>query len=221
MYSFDKYLSIGDACKTRHQIDRYFKCKYTNYQPSKGFFDWLWGPGIEGVTAAFRQHLKIHPSNLSLRKAGGTIQVQDMSTGHYFLHDFKFSDSLGLEIDGYRTEFLEQTPDFLKKYSHLATKTLDLITGTSSVCLVYHGEISHESATEFFSTMEELFSRRPFLLNIIQESTTHTNERNTEFEDCWITRKVNDNATKGTANEWKGVDSSWNNALKDFFINDR
>lgn len=222
MIYFNRYISLGNACRTRYQIDRIFGKRDPAYRPTKGFFDWLWGPEMKGVIRALRNDLKISPSDLVVEHVANVLQVRDLSTGFYFLHDFHFSDRAVLNISVAHEEMCAQKEAFLQKYNYLAEKTRAAAVGADSVCYVYHGALAPEVAQEFFLAMREVFNRRPVLLNIVPEHCGHLDSL--ALEDCdglWLVRRVDDRAARGSSNEWKGVDASWDLAFEDFGLEER
>jgi hypothetical protein len=84
----DSLVSIGSACRSRHQIDKFlFKIK-SNYQAESYYFDWLMMGGLNGVINVLRRGFEIAPSMISLHNSGSKFIPMDTLSGHTFLHDF-------------------------------------------------------------------------------------------------------------------------------------
>lgn len=218
MFIFKKYVSLGNNCKTRHQIDRVFSTRVTGYQPAKGYFDWLWGGGIDGVTKIFKNKFEISVNNLIVKKIGGTSQVYDESTGFYFLHDFVFSEIGLTDLEHANREMLSQFNEFSQKYSAMADKTKAYFKNIDDVCFVYYGCITRTQIEDFFTITAEIFGFKPMLLNIVDfNDQTHKDEI-WGYEDILKIRIVNDESVKGTPSEWMGFNESWDNAFQDFAL---
>lgn len=213
MHTFKNYLSLGNACKTRYQLDRFFTARKPNYQPMKGYFDWLWGGGIEGVIKAFNCNLSISKDDLIVCNIGGTTQVCDVNTGFYFLHDFTFSNNALNDLKLANSEMILQLDQFLIKYDYLASKTLKLVHDNDLLCLVYIGPVSREN----FLNLHDLFEGDITLLNILPVDQSFDMSVLEGFEKKWLIRSVDDGVVKGTPNEWMGSNDSFDIALNDFF----
>ncbi len=192
--------------------------RFPGYKPTKAYFDWLWGGGMDGVVRAMKSNLSISLENLEVRRAGGTTQVFDKSTGYYFLHDFVFSSDALSDLTLAHSEMLEQAEGFLAKYRHLGDKTRRLLHASDGVCFVYHGVLSEAQADEFFATVQAMFGGSPTLLNVVQSRDALPAAKFAGNARKLIVRAVDDEAVKGTPEEWKGSDASWDKVFEDFVL---
>lgn len=216
MNEFKRFVSLGSACRTRHQVDRHFGARAADYKPSAAFFDWLWGPEIDGVIRALQGGLKIARENLAVARTGPRIQVQDAATGFYFLHDFRFSEAAVSDPELAHQQMHEQLDRFLEKYEYLGAKTREMLSADDGLCLVYHGRMSPLQLEALYATLGTDYGCRPTLLNVLPVTHAAAALRHETLADCVITRTVDDRASDGTADAWKGVDESWDLALADF-----
>lgn len=220
MYNFKKFFSLGNACKTRHQLDRIFGGRSANYIPVKGYFDWLWGAGINGVVKTIENDFEIKADSLVVKFAGGTVQVYDPNTGFYFLHDFVFSSVARENLDSARQEMFVQLQNFLLKYSNMAIKTTNIFASCKDVCFVYAGSLTRSQVIDFQEITRSKFHATPFLLNIVSPDAVPLPGETRGFEETWQVQVVDDHAVKGTPQEWMGVNESWDSAFQDFFLSE-
>jgi len=218
IFTFNKYLSLGNTCKTRHQLDRIFSSRFEGYHPTKGYFDWLWGGGIDGVIKVIQKDFFISADNLVVKKHGAGTQVYDESTGFYFLHDFVFSKEGLLDLKIANHEMLNQLEAFMQKYTVMAEKTRALFKSEERICFVYCGRLNRAQIGDFLSVTTEIFRAKPVLLNIAYFNEVPNNEEISGYEDSLQIRIVNDEAVKGTPGEWMGVNESWDKAFQDFSL---
>jgi len=213
MYKFNNYLSLGAACKTRYQLDRFFSKRKPGYQPIKGYFDWLWGGGFDGVSKAFMSNFAIDKEDFVVKNAGGTTQVFNIKTGFYFLHDFVFSKNALLDLSLANLEMAEQLDNFIEKYQYLGSKTIELVRENNLLCLVYIGPVIRES----FLKLHDHFDGNLTLLNILPADQNIDMTILDGFEKKWFIRTVDDDVVNGTPNEWMGSDVSFDLAFNDFY----
>ncbi len=158
-------------------------------------------------------NLAINKDDLVVKNAGGTTQVYDIKTGFYFLHDFVFSKNALLDLSLANLEMIKQLDDFIEKYQYLASKTIRLVRENDLLCLVYIGPVSRES----FLKLHDFFDGNLTLLNILPVDHNIDMTILQGFEKKWFVRTVDDDAVKGTPNEWMGSDVSFDLAFNDFY----
>jgi hypothetical protein len=171
---------------------------------------------MDGVIQAIKNNFEITDKSLIVKKAGGTIQVCDVSTGFYFLHDFKFSKEALADLEIANNEMLDHLVEFRNKYAVMADKTRTLFRAAEGICFVYAGRISRQQAKDFFASTLTLFQTKPMLLNIVPFDEVPDYAEISGFGESWQVRVVNDDPVKGTPMAWKGCDDSWDHALQDF-----
>jgi hypothetical protein len=133
-------VSIGTACRTRVQIEKFLSKKNENYIASTYFFDWLMSGNLNGVINILERDFIVTKDDIEVFLVNQSSFIpRDYKSGFYFLHDFgaknKFFDShKACEIaikNGYE--------ESLKKYDYLAKKTRALLQDSRKVTLIYAG----------------------------------------------------------------------------------
>jgi len=221
MRKYEQYVSLGRDCQARYQIDQVFNSRSPVYEPSKSFFDWLWGAGMDGVIKTIGNNMEISRDNLIIKMVRDAPQVYDQSTGYYFQHDFKFTSEAYLNMEVATHEMLNQLDSFISKYSHLADKTKRYFVKSEHVLFVYYGILSCDLVEKFYAVAQHISSmdgvRPPSLLNIIP-SNVAVDSKLERFKDSLCQRTVNNERVLGTADEWMGDDMSWSKAFEDFTL---
>ena len=212
----DGLISIGKACRTRYQIDKFLTKIKPSYEAESFYFDWLMMGGVSGVTNVFFRGFSINPETIKLSEHNGQYLPKDMESGHVFMHDFGFR---GWETD-YQialNRLQENMADSVKKYRYLGQKTEALLKSETSVALVYQGSASEEAWEKLLRTLFDRYKKAIPIVNAIELDQTATLAEGilTIFTDDSHSPK------NGTANQWEGWDEKWYsafNSLKCFGI---
>jgi len=207
-------VSIGTACRTRVQIEKFLSKKNENYIASTYFFDWLMSGNLNGVINILERDFIITKDDIEVFLVNQSSFIpRDYKSGFYFLHDFgaknKFFDShKACEIaikNGYE--------ESLKKYDYLAKKTRALLQDSRKVTLVYAGYETTENFIRLKKLLEEKFSNKKINIAHILESRNldHPIKDGSVFN---LYVDEDHSPKKGTAYEWEGWDESWHECLE-------
>ena len=198
MMKFEKVVSLGSDCATRHHIDRALKIIQPSYTPETFFFDWLWRDrGFESNIIAMRDRLVLEKNDFELKQVGGSYQAYHFKTGFYFLHDFEFTNNTLNTRDLVQREFDEQYHEFNLKQQYLGQKTFDLVTSDKRLLFIFtKQDISQDQVNEFFSKV----GNNSWLLHLPELNLATS----MPFHDRLISKQISHQGT-----DWTGNHQSW------------
>jgi hypothetical protein len=202
------FISIGDNCKVRHQIDNYGFAKSSYYKKNSYYFDWLMWGGINGLCYYIENDFQVNLEDFSVIQNKGRFAPYHILSNHVFLHDFG-GRGWCTDLEDAENYFREGFDASISKYRHLAEKTLLKLKSKSELYLVFYGEIEACEFDNLVSLHQMKYGREIKLVNVLEKNQNELKGKNV------ITRYVDDSLSqkKGTNLEWQGDDDQWFFAL--------
>ena len=211
-------LSIGKACRTRYQIDRFMETVSPNYQATRYFFDWLYKGGITGVINLVERDFRIEPADIVVGEFNGEFLPRDKDSGMAFLHDLGTLDEPWKQFEDCRRAIAENIGESIRKYSYLGAKTRSLLS-RQNVALVYQSDDAEQRdlrghIDHLLALLRTKFGRNYIFVNVVEEGAAPI------FGDSIVTTYVQDSKSpkNGTPHSWQGWDESWSKALSSVFV---
>lgn len=213
---FHALISIGDACRTRYQLDSLMLSRFPDYKTSSYCFDYLMMGGLPGVINLLQRDFLMTEDDICIFDNGGKFAAQDKNSGMVFLHDFGAShwwDS----YDHCEAAIRSTMHSTLDKYQYLGSKTKALLMQDSTFGLVYYGSAKKNDFERLKEVVEANYSKNFYLIHVTEAGTQNLQN----YDDLVLSVTVNDsNSPKiGTPREWEGWDESWQKAFLKFVIN--
>ena len=210
IYKHPIYLSLGNSCRTRFQIDRHSRIISPNYKPGFYFFDRLMAGNLPGVINLIERDFVLREGDLEVYELNGRYRPRDRQSGMVFLHDF---GSHGDFWDSHTECIIAMTKGMeasLALYDRLRVATISLLKSKGNVILIYHGPASAEDFSYLKKLLKYKYGRNFRIVNILEAGQPPTAHRRSA-----VTRYVRDSEShkRGGPAEWEGCDDSWARAM--------
>ncbi|MGO3714626.1 hypothetical protein [Alcaligenes aquatilis] len=209
-------MSIGSACRTRHQIARIQKMRNVEHKQPTLFFDWLMSGGLPGVIDILQRNFTLNPTDFS-------VDTMGRPENHIPLHKpsgFRFLHDLGCSAESRKNETAalesmhKNMDDFLSKYEYLGKRTDEYLRNIESIGLVYYGSMDHKKTEQLLRVLREKYNRDFKIIQVMEEGK-HNPVNLPEITSL----TVNNSSVLGTASEWMGADDSWDQAFNSIVLN--
>lgn len=212
-------LSIGAACRTRYQIDRFMEKVAPSYTPTSYFFDWLFGGGLKGVTNLLERDLTITPDDIAVVGREGGFLPHDKASGMAFFHDFGTPAKHWATEEECRNALASNMEQSISKYAHLSAKTRSLLS-ERNVALVYlPSQDEYASlatvAPNLLDLLKRKFGRNYLFVNVIEDNKHEPVSRAGIVN---IQVKDKESPKTGTPGWWEGWDESWAAGFSSAFV---
>ncbi|GGP50313.1 hypothetical protein [Shewanella saliphila] len=205
-----KFISVGDNCKVRYQIDKYGFAKLPDYKKNSFFFDWLMWGGLNGFYYFVENDFKLKFEHFNIVENKGKFAPSHIFSNHVFLHDFGVSGWVN-DRKSAESNFLKNCDDTINKYEYLAEKTQLAFKNERDLYLVFYGVVDIEEFNRLVILYESKYGRKLELVNILEIAQKEKEQEHPNI----ITRYVDDSISfkSGTSQEWQGDDEQWYSAL--------
>jgi len=209
-------VSIGTACRTRYQIEKFMskRIDFLNFWTGSNYFDYLMGGGVAGVANVISREFEIQPAYIELANINNKFIPKDRLSNHLFLHDF--GDSWwNSNFENSVTELNVHMEKTIQKYQYLGKKTNSLLKSDQSVALVYHGKAPDDQWNKLKETIIDNYGKEIPIINILE-----LNQKESIIDGAFFTLFINDDNSpkKGLPSEWQGWDESWFSAFSSLDI---
>lgn len=212
---FDFLLSIGTACKTRYQIERYLKNTIPDYEYPSCFFDWLISGSIICFQKTIIRDFKLNANEFicnSFAREDNFVPLHE-PTGLRFYHELGSIDEVRKNCATANLEMQKNMPEFLEKINYIGNRRNRILASRYNIGLVFYGPLENNQKENTLSLLNEKYAKN---FSIIHVNKSIQQE---ELDAEHLNFRIDEKAIIDANNEWKGLDQKWDKVFDQISLN--
>jgi hypothetical protein len=206
-------LSLGGACQTRFQIERWLRATQPSLDYPTFFFDWLYLGGIKGVIWMLENGFSLFETDFQIH------HIHDQSlfvprhrpSGFAFMHDF---GGYAKTYECAEAGMHKAMHNSLTKFNFLARRTKALIESSIPLSFIYQGQVGVPESVKLSQLLSNGVTQR-MVINVLSQDLKCNLASLSNVHFMYIDEKSHG---KDQSLAWTGNDQAWDSIFQQMSI---